>query len=237
MNPVLILTHNNLELTKKCVDSVLAQDVETKVFIFDNGSTDGTQEWLPNRGLLYMLETTNTGVSNGWNISLEYLFDYGDSVLCINNDTILSKSLYSQLLSANVPFVSGSETTNLDDLSKEWPTLPLGGGPQFSCFLIRREAWKKIGPFDESMWGWASDCDYHVRAHRLGIPLLCSPARYYHERSSTINKADPKEKRNLQLQADADREAFEEKWRVPASGPGYDSLFSETLFGVDKDTI
>ena len=32
MNPVLILTHNCLELTKKCVESVLTQDVDTEFF-------------------------------------------------------------------------------------------------------------------------------------------------------------------------------------------------------------
>ena len=44
MNPVLILTHNNLDITKKCVDSVFRQDNDAKPFIYDNGSTDGTRE-------------------------------------------------------------------------------------------------------------------------------------------------------------------------------------------------
>ena len=34
MNPVLILTHNCLELTKKCVESVRAQDVEAYIFVY-----------------------------------------------------------------------------------------------------------------------------------------------------------------------------------------------------------
>jgi len=44
MNYVLMLTRNNLELTKRAVESVRAQDIPTFVCMVDNGSTDGTQE-------------------------------------------------------------------------------------------------------------------------------------------------------------------------------------------------
>lgn len=230
-NPVLILAHNCLELTKKCVASVLAQDIPTTVMIFDNGSTDETFKWAQNNlpkdsPIIHVPD--NLGVSFGWNTGLRHLFanEKCNHVLSLNNDVILSKTCYNQLLFCNVPFVSGSETTDLADLDKEWPSLPLGGGPQFSAFLIRRDAWDKIGPFEERMVSWAGDCDYHIRAHRLGIPLQCSPVRYYHERSSTIKTAFPKERRQLELQADADREVFKEIYGCyPGDPVGYSALF------------
>jgi GT2 family glycosyltransferase len=238
MNPVLILTHNNLDLTKKCVDSVFRQDNDAKPFIYDNGSTDGTREWLHEQRLWFHESEDNRGVSVGWNWSLKYLFSGTclarcENILVLNNDLILSPTFYSQLLSCNVPFVTGTETTDLADLKKEWPSLPFGGGPQFSAFMIRRDAWEKIGPFDESMWGWCSDCDYHIRAHRLGIRLLCSPVRYYHERSSTIETAPLKEKRQLQMQADADRLTFAQKYGFRVFDPQYTAMFDEKNFGID----
>ena len=45
MYPVLLLTHNCLELTKRCITSIRAQDVPFVLFVIDNGSTDRTQEW------------------------------------------------------------------------------------------------------------------------------------------------------------------------------------------------
>jgi len=45
MNPVLILTHNCLDLTKRCVESIRAQDIDITLQVIDNGSTDGTEEW------------------------------------------------------------------------------------------------------------------------------------------------------------------------------------------------
>jgi hypothetical protein len=110
----------------------------------------------------------------------------------------------------------------------------LGGGPQFSCFLIRKEAIEKVGWLDESMTSWASDCDYHLRAHRLGVELTSAPVRYYHERSSTINNALPKEKRAMEMQADCDRMAFAQKWGIPVWSPEYAAQFSPETFGCDS---
>lgn len=239
MNPVLILTHNCLELTKKCVESVRKQDVPTEILVYDNDSTDGTLEWLSEQRISHTAVKENRGVSWAWNAGLGYLLspqmpEGRDHVLVLNNDLIIGPTFYSQLISCNVPFVSGTETTDQGDLEREWPSLPLGGGPQFSAFLIRREVWKTIGPFDESMWGWCGDCDYHIRAHRLGINLLSSPVRYYHERSSTIERSAPKEKRLLQLQADADRVTFAEKYGFSVFESQYAAMFDEKFFGIDK---
>lgn len=237
-HPVLILTKNNLELTKKCVESVIAQDTPTTIMIFDNGSTDGTLEWAKNHGHLWFVEHHNTGVSKAWNTGLGWIFESrtSDHVLVLNNDVILPPWFLSNLLSYDLPFVSGRETTVLSDI--EVPTSgEIEGGPQFSAFLIRQSAWDAIGPFDANMNSWASDCDYHVRAHRKGILLQSAPVLYYHERSSTLRLAESKERRIMELQADADRMVFTEKWGIPVWSPEYVTLFSDSTFGVDRDTI
>jgi GT2 family glycosyltransferase len=151
----------------------------------------------------------------------------------LNNDLILPTFFYRELLNYNLPFVTGRETTTLSDLDLPFEQGSLGGGPQFSAFLIRKDAWEKIGPFDESMVSWASDMDYHIRAHRLGINLQSAPVRYYHERSSTIESASLKEKRKLQMQADADRLAFSEKYGFRVFDPQYTAMFDEKNFGID----
>ena len=45
-NPVLLLARNCLELTKRCVESIHAQDIPTYILVIDNASTDGTFDWL-----------------------------------------------------------------------------------------------------------------------------------------------------------------------------------------------
>lgn len=236
-NPVVILTRNCLELTKKCVESVRKQDVETYIHIFDNGSTDGTVKWLeqawnaPNYQFTWFVDVENRGVSFGWNLILGQLFDPKNAfdvehVLVLNNDVVIAGGFYSKLLSYDVAFVSGVSTDSMFDLGPlvVHDDLPLSEGPDFSGFLIRRVAWEKIGPFDERMKLYASDNDYHVRAHRLGIPLLRANVPFYHERSSTLKKASPEEKRKIELQADADRAVFKSIYGCEPWEPGYAEL-------------
>lgn len=235
MNPVLVLTHNCLELTKKCVESLRKQDIPTSIFIADNGSNDGTVEWTQQEQIPCLTLMTNTGFSYGINVGLQWVFELtgAEYCLCPNNDTMLASYGYRELLAYSLPFITGRETTTLSDIDLPFEQGPLGGGPQFSMFLVRKEMLAKTGGFDESMHSWASDCDMHIRAHRLGVELTSAPVRYYHERSSTINNASPKEQRILQMQADADRLAFFEKWKFRESGPEYAAQFSPDLFGIE----
>jgi GT2 family glycosyltransferase len=244
MNPVLILTHNCLELTKKCVESVVwQQDIPTDLFIYDNGSTDGTHDWLaknrayinPSRDCCYSINCVNSGVSYGWNTCLRFFFEeeQQDHCLVLNNDTILNPSTYRLLLSANVPFVTGASFGDLAEVMKP-QTVTLTDGPDFSCFLIRRDCWEKVGAFDETMFNYASDLDFHIRAHRAGIRLMNSHVKFYHERSSTLKNAAPIERRKLCLQADADREALRRKWGCGAGDESYRAMFSDENFGVDS---
>lgn len=226
MNPVLILTHNCLELTKRCVESVRAQDIETYLRIFDNGSTDGTREWLEQNWCesdykftwsCHDLNTpTNKGVSYAWNHNLSMFFDPGSScdgshVLVINNDTILPPWFYRELLACNVPFVTGATSRDINAVM-ESPIISLTDGPDFSAFLIQREAWRKIGPFDESMVHYCSDIDYDIRARALGITLYNSHVKFYHERSSTIRLASEEDRAAIQQRSNLDHEAFRKKY-------------------------
>lgn len=230
MNPVLILTHNCLELTKKCVESVLAQDVPVELLVYDNASTDGTSQWLPDNtaGSRFMAwrSCVNSGVSAGWNWGLSYLFRMGaPHVLVTNNDTILAPWTYRMLLAYDAPFVTGVSFEKMDEVMKEREPSPLTPGPDFSCFLIRRDAWDKVGPFDERMVHYYSDNDWHVRAHRAGVPLMNSHVKFYHERSSTLKRSAPAVQAAIQLQADRDRQVFYDTYGCHTWTPDYQDLF------------
>lgn len=239
MNPVLILTRNCLKLTKLCVESALSQDVETQVLIFDNGSTDGTLEWAKERlpkDSPIANSPMNLGVSHGWNFGLSLVFSRGAShCLVVNNDTVLPPWFYSELLAHEAPFVTGVSVGSMDEISGRPPRKELIESPDFSAFLIRRECWEKVGPFDESMVNYASDLDYHIRAWRKGVHLMNAGVPFYHERSSTLNNASQKDRRMIELQAEADRATLEEKWGCRAWDASYEAMFDLSIFGVDAD--
>jgi GT2 family glycosyltransferase len=226
LHPVLILTRNNLALTKGAVQSVIEQSIfPTYLYFFDNGSTDGTREWIEGTWTLFA-EGENAGVSHGWNVLLDHVFGEGyEHALVINNDVILPEWFYAELLSYNEPFVTGIAVDDMEAIKHPAERMPLTPNPDFSAFLIRREAWEKIGPFNEKMMLYAGDADYHVRGHRLGVGMWKANVPYYHERSSTMNNASPRDRAVIQAQAEADRGQFRALYGVIPGEKGYDELF------------
>lgn len=247
MNPVLILTHNNLELTKRCVESIHAQDIPTLLLSVDNGSTDGTYEWLQENGANGYGLRENFGVSRGWNLGLSHFFMHNgfldhDSrwphVLVVGNDTVLPRRFYRTLLSYDEDFITGIavddikiiDAVNAEDL-QEIPRQALSPHPDFSAFLIRWEFYSKYhgptigGPFDEAMVNYCSDCDLHIRGHQRGNGMWKVAMPFYHERSSTMRLAPPEEQAALHRQAGADREVFRKKWGCLPGTPEYEALF------------
>jgi len=99
---VSMLTLNRLSLTKKAVDSVLDNSIEdVRIVFLDNGSTDGTLEYLDELKSLYpsqidvLKSDINLGVAVGRNMIFKHVVSkYGDNfkwVLCLDNDCIVHK--------------------------------------------------------------------------------------------------------------------------------------------------
>jgi GT2 family glycosyltransferase len=238
MVPVLILTCNNLELTKRCIESVRNQDIETALFVADNGSTDGTQKWLRDQywgdGWCW-LSPNNKGVSQGWNMALSAIFLNHSHCLVINNDTVLPEYFCRKLLSYDLPFVTGVSVDEPKDHPDSW-TQP-SGAPDFSAFLIRKDAWEAIGPFDERMKFYAQDLDYHIRAWHKGIHLMNAGVPFKHERSSTLRNASIFAQDAIRLQADLDRNELKRKWGCNAWDESYQAMFSVGTFGCEKENV
>jgi len=229
VNPVLILTHNNLELTKRCVESVKKQNVETLIAIVDNGSKDGTVAWAEENAYLLDASPFNVGVSAGWNHGLNKIFETFPCCLVVGNDTILPPWFYRELAAygflARVGFVTGVAVDNMEQAMQPPSATPLTDNPDFSGYLISRDLWQKVGPFNEQMKHYCSDCDLHIRAHRMGLRLCKAGCAFYHERSSTLRLAPPEEQREIQEQANKDREVFKSLYNCLPGSKEYEDIF------------
>ena len=240
MNYVLTVTHNCLEQTKRMVASVESQDIPTQMIFVDNGSTDGTKEWISERGSPWINWKENEGVSRAWNVGLGVAFKMIDGgvaehVLVSNNDTVLAPWTYSLLLSYELPFVTGVASDDLAQIQQSRPPhMPLEDHPDFSLFLIKRDAWQKIGRFDERMRLYAQDCDYHLRGFRLGIPMKKACVPFYHESSATVKHAPPEEQAQIFEQANRDRAVFQSLYGCQPGTPEYYALFAESCFGMAR---
>ena len=86
---IIILTHNKLEYTQLCINSIrdFTEVGSYEIIIVDNNSTDGTVEWLSKQpDILSIFNSENLGFPKGCNQGIEA--STGDNILLLNNDTI-----------------------------------------------------------------------------------------------------------------------------------------------------
>ncbi len=244
MNWILCLTKNNLHLTRNAVETFLVQDIgDVKVLIIDDDSTDGTLRWAWTRSEagIAAFPGIGLGVAASWNMGLEFIFRGSDHALVVNNDVELRPDTYRWLLEDGGGFVTavGSQDPekikpnyeghitknpyyNAPDVNATRPH------PDFSCYLIRKETYEKVGPFDEEFKGaFCEDWDYHVRLHEAGVDARSIDLPFLHLSSMTVKNSLPKEKEKIYAQAARNREYFQIKHGVKGGSPEYYALFAK----------
>lgn len=106
----LIVTFNRKELVCKCLASCLSQtEPPDRVFIFDNGSTDGTKDYLQTQGFLsrpditYFAVQTNIGPSAAFDRLFHLAWEAGcDWVWVMDDDVVPSPNALQELKAAYI---------------------------------------------------------------------------------------------------------------------------------------
>jgi GT2 family glycosyltransferase len=242
VNPVLILSYNDINDLHQCIESVRRQDIPTKILVVDNASSDGSREYLEQANVETYFSHINEGVSAGWNRGLRWVFREHDYCLVLNQDLILPSYFFSELLFYNAPFITGKPVDNPMEIGpltaspeaeKARREAGLEPHPCFSAFLIRKACWDTVGVFDTDMKSWSGDCDYHARGHRKGVGMYKAKTPFYHLPGTTTRMAPAWEQEEFIRQANRDRAVFRSKHGVIPGTPEYSDLFKPELFGVD----
>ena len=232
MNPIVILTLNNLALTKKAVASALAQDIgDVVLHVHDNGSTDGTVEWLHSfTDVVTTIMPKGISVSASWNRALHHWFRRGAKhVLVLNNDIELRPDTYRLLAEDGGGFVTAVGVRESEKIAPPYATPNPEAKrphPDFSCYLIRKEVFEKVGDFDEKFDpAFFEDNDFHLRMHRAGIHAISLDLPFLHHGSATIKNATLAASLKLAKQAQACKEYFRSKYGFDAGTPEYYAAF------------
>jgi len=176
---IIILTWNQLPLTKECLASIEHHTPEQhEVIVVDNGSTDGTITWLrelvtARKNYSLIENSENLGFSKGCNQGIEAA--QGTHILLLNNDTVVTPGWLSGLLAClhsapdvgivgpmtnsisgiqMVPDVGYADTTSLDGYAVDFQQKYRGRRIPLRrivgfCMLFRRELAQLIGLLDE----------------------------------------------------------------------------------------
>ena len=176
---VIILTYNNLELTRACLDSVITYSdyPNLEVIVVDNASSDDTPTYLEEFNCRYpdvrvVLNHENLGFAAGNNVGLSIAT--GDYLVLLNNDTVVTKGWVMTLLRhfQNNPNLGGiGPVTNnignearIDTRYQEISDMPAEAQQYtltnmgktyplrtaaFFCFMMPRSVYELCGPISE----------------------------------------------------------------------------------------
>ncbi len=204
LTSIVIVTHNRLECTRACIESIASWTPEPHELVFvDNASTDGTVEYLRERCAESTLiaNERNEGFLLGANAGISAA--RGRYVLLLNNDTEVTPGWLGALLRAaersDVGIASGkivgpdgrvqlagayiafdgSARMIGEGLSPDDPALAVEREVCYvggHCMLIKRELLEKIGPLDVSYgFGYHEDTDLCYRAREAGYRVVYTP--------------------------------------------------------------
>lgn len=92
---VIIVTYNGMKWIDKCINSVLKSTLSAKIILIDNGSTDGTLEYLSNNfpQAIILPNQKNLGFGKANNLGIEYALSHNcDYVYLLNQDAWIEEN-------------------------------------------------------------------------------------------------------------------------------------------------
>ncbi|NMB10279.1 MAG: methyltransferase domain-containing protein [Tissierellia bacterium] len=255
---IIILTCDNLEYNKLCIESIrqYTEQGTYEIIVVDNNSTDGTVEWLKQQeDIKLILNYENLGFPKGCNQGIKLAEERND-ILLLNNDTIvtpnwlknLKSCLYSDVnIGAVAPVTNNSSYyqaitvnyTNIKEMIEFSETFNIMDTEKWEqriklvgyCMLIKRNVVDKIGLLDERFTpGNFEDDDYSIRIQEAGYKLiLCKDTFIHHFGSATFENANY----NYSKLIERNLKKFEEKWGF---NPFYSTIIRDEIIDlIDAD--
>ena len=216
---VVIVNWNGREYLGQCLPSLLSQTLSPlEIILVDNGSKDGSVEWV--RGAFPQVRLITNETNRGFAAANNQAFRSarGDYVATLNNDAWaepnwleeLTRAMESdphigmcasKMLFADRPQIINSTGINLDWAGIAWDrrggevdtgqeTEPVEVfGPCAGAALYRRAMLEELGGFDEDFFAYLEDVDLAWRARLAGWRCLYVPgAVVYHHHSATVGE-------------------------------------------------
>ena len=247
---IVVLAWNGLEVTRRCVESILelTDHPDFEVIAVDNGSTDGTVEYLRSvAGIRLMENGENLGFVGGNNAGIRASTR---DVVLLNNDTEIIQADWITRMqglacsSADIGIV-GCRLVNAEgDLVHAGTYMPVPSfwGQEYpgdekdigqyvrdrevegviaACVYIKRELIEKIGPLDEEYFSYFEDTDYCLKAREAGYHVFCcggATVKHLENTSTDLNRMD------FSGTFRQSRETFLKKWKGY-----YDSRYTHRL--------
>ena len=195
--------YNQLDYTKQFIASLDRDEVDfSRIVAVDNGSTDGTREWLQQQGFgAVILNNRNLGCGAAWNQGA--LAIQSKWTVVMNNDVICAKGWLRNLLGAaeahqlhiaSPAMVEGELNYDFAHWASQAQDSMKGyvrkGAPHAVCMAIREDVWNEIGYFMPvpKLLGY-EDGIFFQRALEAGLSTGTTADSWLHHYGMTTQKA------------------------------------------------
>lgn len=231
---IVMLTYNEQELTKNCIDSLLANTkTPCRLIVIDNCSTDKTREYLstladtPICKVKVILNRENRGFVGGMNQGIE--LSRAPYICLANNDLLFGQGWLAEMISVfakfdkvgllnpnsnslgvKVPVDSSFETCS-EDLRAKYKTvfteLPFCIG---FCMMIKRQVAEAVGGLSEEFYPmFFEDTDYSLKVQKRGYLIGVAKGAYvWHKEHGSLKQLGQDKEKNFVKS----RETFIKKW-------------------------
>jgi GT2 family glycosyltransferase len=219
---LVIAVYNQIEYTRQCLASIEAcTTIPYELILVDNGSTDGTRDFLQGLRHKIICNEMNLGCAKAWNQGIRA--SKADVIGILNNDILVTPGWLENLLAfmerTGHGIVSPSAREGqLDYDLKEYAEEFTARCRQLSraeiyapCMVIRREVLDRIGLFDEAFaYGGCEDTDFLWRAQNAGFSMGMTGSVLIHHFVMVTQDAIKKDETAVYPKANLAH--FEAKW-------------------------
>ncbi|MFH1051908.1 MAG: glycosyltransferase family 2 protein [bacterium] len=195
-----VITYNRLGFLKEVIGCLREQTLRpAQIIIVNNGSTDGTKEWLASQSDLFVIEQENVGSSGGQFTGIKAAFDMGFEWIWTMDDDVLHEPNCLEKLFNNItinrihaplrydidgkPFLNDVKYFNLKNPFKSlWQGIfdeevikqdyISAQGITFEGPLFHRSLIEKIGLPDKNFFIYGDDTEYFIRAYKSGFSIF-----------------------------------------------------------------
>lgn len=90
---ILVVTYNRLALLKECIESLRSQSYcDTDIVVVNNGSTDGTPDWLSTQQDIITITQGNLGGAGGFYTGMKYIAENGYEYCWLMDDDVFCRN-------------------------------------------------------------------------------------------------------------------------------------------------
>lgn len=244
---IIILAFNQMADTVQCLESIAAHtSLPHEIIFVDNGSNDGTPEFLrrwqaAHSHVTVVRNSTNRGFAAGNNQALSLA--QGENIVLLNNDTVVTPGWLEGMLAVlaqdptaglvgpmsnrvsgaqQVPNPGYASLSELPAFAEKWTQSHQGQILEVPrlvgfCLLARRAVIEQIGGLDERFGsGNFEDDDFCIRARLAGFRLHVARSVFIHHTGSQTFQGAGLDYRAAMLR---NWDLFKAKWRLDPAQP------------------